>query len=198
MKTILLILGALALGGCSSSYTVKESIDEFSSADSRLIASENNRISSKSVAGGFHIDHTGVFVNPFIEVAGSGDVQRLGLGVVNKTDFTTTHGTPNSLGILRKITFKLSSGELMQLPIVHQSSESSDMIYYNSLAGYAGYDKWETGVAYVTRDQLQKLATAPGVACKIEGSKRSVIYNGKDISKSFLPNISGFYDQYVK
>jgi hypothetical protein len=56
----------------------------------------------------------------------------------------------------------------------------------------------ETGVAYLSLADLERVALAKGYYRKIEGSQRPVVYEQKDIAKGFTENLGKFYAQYVK
>lgn len=64
---ILAIMTALALSGCGAGkFAVKPADTRFSENKDPVYLSENNRISTKSIAGGIHIDDKGVYLNPFV------------------------------------------------------------------------------------------------------------------------------------
>jgi len=199
-KFLIALFLAFALIGCMApKFTVKEMDTRFSENKDPLYLAENNRISTKSIAGGTHVDDTGVFLNPFVSKSrDTGEIVLLGLYVINKTFYTTTHGGVNQLGKIREVVFRFSSGELITLDATDQKNRSSDIISYNSVAQYASYDKWETGVIRISKEQLKKLASVNKVSCKIFGSKQSVVYEEKDIAPEFLENISQFYKAYVE
>ena len=201
MKKILIgLLAAFALTGCMTpKFAVKEADTRFSENKDPLYLAENNRISTKSIAGGIHIDEKGVYLNPFVSKnRDTGNIVLLGLNIVNKTDYDTTHGGVNQLGIIREVVFRFSNGDLITLNVSNQENRSSDTVSYNSVARYASYDKWETGAIRVSEEQLKKLATANSVSCKITGSKQSVVYEEKDVAPEFLANINQFYKSYVE
>ena len=197
---LLTILAVLSLAGCvSPKFTVTEADTRFSENKNPLFLSENNRISTKSIAGGMHIDEKGVYLNPFLSKhRDTGAVLFFGINVINKTDYDTTHGGVNQLGLIREVVFRFPNGELITLDVTNQENKSSDTIWYNSLAGYASYDKWETGSIAVTREQLRQLALATALSCKITGSRQSVIYEESEIAPEFLSNLKQFYETYAQ
>lgn len=199
-RILFTILAVFSLAGCvSPKFAVTEADTRFSEKKNPLFLSENNRISTKSIAGGMHIDEKGVYLNPFISKhRDTGAVLFLGLNVINKTDYDTTHGGVNQLGLIREVVFRFPSGELITLEVTNQENRSSDTIWYNSLAGYASYDKWETGSITITKQQLRQLASATALSCKIVGSSQSVIYEETEIAPEFLSNLKQFYETYVQ
>jgi hypothetical protein len=200
MRIVTLAVAVMVLTGCvAPQFTVKEADTRFTENKNPLYLAENNRISTKSVAGGIHIDGKGVYLNPFVEkIRGTGQVMLLGFNIVNLTDYTTTAGGVNQLGLIREMVFRLSDGQLITLKVTNQENRSSDTISYNTIARYASYDKWETGVVEISKDAFEKLAFTDRLSCKISGSKQSVVYEEKDIAPTFLPNLRQFYVQYVK
>lgn len=199
-KLVIVFFVTFALTGCiTPKFAVKEADTRFSENKDLLYLAENNRISTKSIAGGMHIDEKGVFLNPFVSKSrDTGEVVLLGLNVVNKTDYDTTFGGVNQLGVIKEVVFRFPDGELITQNVTGQENRSSDTISYNSIVQSASYDKWETGAIRITKDQLQKLASAKTVSCKITGSKQSVVYEEKDIAPEFLANLNQFYKAYVE
>jgi len=201
MNRILLIISVLfVISGCiAPTFKVKEADTRFSEIKDSLFISENNRISTKSVAGGIHIDAKGVYINPFVSKnRDSGDIVSLGFNIINKTDYDTTFGGSNQLGTIQEVVFRFPDEKLITLDVGNQENQSSDFISYNSVTSSASYDKWETGIIIVTKEQFQQIASATTLSCKITGSKQSVIYEEKDVSPKFIANINQFYNEYVK
>lgn len=199
-RLVFALFAVIAITGCANTkFKVKETDSRFSENKSPLFQSENNRISTKSVAGGFHLDSDGVYLNPFVSKdTHSKKVSLLGLDIINKTDYSTAYGGVNQLGLIKKVIFRFSNGDLLTLKVTEPDTQSSGVISYNSVALYASYDKWETGTIHLTKQQFQQLSTAKALSCKIIGTKRSVTYEEEDISPKFLVNINDFYNKYVK
>lgn len=197
---ILVITTALVLSGCGAGkFAVKTADTRFSENKNPVYLSENNRISTKSIAGGFHIDDKGVFVNPFVaKDADTGEVTVLGFNVLNKTSYDTIMGGPNQLGVIQEVVFRLENGEIITLDVINQENRTSDTILYNSVSRSAGYDKWESGMVTISKADFAKLASASSISAKISGTKQSAIYETGDVSAAFLANIKQFYENYVK
>lgn len=134
MKIVILTIVAMALAGCTApQFSVKEADTRFTENKNPLYLSENNRISTKSIAGGVHINKHGVYLNPFVKKdRGTGQVTLLGFNIVNKTDYTTMAGGVNQLGLIREVVFRLSDGQLITLKVTNQENRSSDTISYGS------------------------------------------------------------------
>ena len=198
MKLFIALVLTLLLTACGAgTFTVSKVDKTFSQNKNQTYTSENNRISTKSVAGGIHIDASGVFLNPFVVKDYAGKTDVVGFNIVNKTDFDSTYGGPNQLGYIQKVVFRFPSGELITVAIENQENESADTIQYNSVTRSASYRKYETGVAILSLADFKRVASAKVLSCKIEGSKHSVVYEEKDISAGFLTNINHFYSQYI-
>lgn len=198
MKFLIIAL-TLFLPACGvGTFTVQKTDKTYSQDKSPTFTSSNNRISKKSVAGGYHLDTTGVFLNPFaIQFPISGKADTVGFDIVNKTDFSSAYGGPNQLGILRKLIFRLQNGELITVNISNAENISADVPQYNAVTKIATISKYETGVAVLSVEDFKRVAKSVGLSCKIVGSKQSVVYSVKDISPSFVQNINKFYTTYV-
>ena len=171
-KSLLTLVVALMLSACGAGkFLVKEPDTRFNESTNPVYVSENNRISSKSIAGGIHIDSKGVYVNPFVEKDSAGQVSLLGFNILNKTDFDTTMGGVNQLGVLQEVVFRLPSGELIALDVSNQENRSSDRITFNTVSRSAGYDKWESGLVTISKEDFARLAAAERVSAKITGSR---------------------------
>lgn len=197
---VLMMVMALTLAGCSTpSFAVKEVDNRFSDSNVRTFVGENNRISTKSIAGGSHIDSSGVYIDPFARTdSTTGKLLVLGFNVVNRTSYDTVFGSPNSFGVIEKMVFRFTNGELISLPMSDQDTRSSDTISYNSLLGSAGYGLWEGASTIISRSDYERIADADSIAVQIIGSKRSMVYEVKDIAPAFLANLRQFRNSYIR
>lgn len=179
-------------------FKVEQSDDRFSTNGLTTFSGFYNRISKKSLTGGTHIDDKGVFVEPFaVKNRADGKLVGMSFFIHNEADYSTNYGSPLTLGAPLKITFLTGEGAPIALPIKRGESKWSDVSSYNSITRSASASITETGFADVSPEQYQRIVNATALAVKIEGDKRSMIYETKDISKTFIPNLKGFYDQYV-
>lgn len=179
-------------------FKVEQSDDRFSIDGLTTYSAMWNRISKKSLAGGTHIDAKGVFVEPIvIKNRSNGSLQRLAFFIRNEAFYDTAYGAPLTFGTLKKITFLTGEGMPIALAIEKPESRWNDVTSYNSVTKSASSGILESGFAPVTPDQYQRILAATGLAVKVEGDKRSMIYETKDISKTFIPNLKSFYDGYV-
>lgn len=178
-------------------FEIVELDSRFEVNGARFVSGKNNRISTKSIAGGFHIDSKGVFVNPVMGVSADSTQSSLALNISNFTEFDTKYGAPNTLGQLRSITFLVNSETPIQLDITDAQRRSADLATYNQVSQSASRDIVEVGTAKITPNWYYKIAYAQSVAVKIIGSKRSVVYEAEEISPDFLANLRQFYELHI-
>ncbi len=201
MKRLLMsVVILLGLVGCGpGQFTVKQSDDRFTENKNPLLISENNRISSKSAQGGVYVNDKGIYLNPFVEKSKTtNQVIALGFNVINKTDYNTMTGDIDQLGLLNEVVFRINDGQLITLRVAAAENTTPGTVSFNTVARYASSDKSETGIVSISRSDYEKLIGATAISFKIAGTKRSRVYEEKDISSSFLPNLRQFYQTYVK
>jgi hypothetical protein len=180
-------------------FEISQPDNRFSENKSEVWTSSNNRISKRSIAGGVHVDASGVFINPMVvKDPGTGKVIGLALNLVNVTSYDTAFGSPNTLGAMQEIAFLINETTPIVLPVEKGDSTWSDGVSYNTVTKSASSDILETGIARLTVEQYQQIIAAESIAVKITGSKRSVTYEAKHIAKTFIPNLQSFYEQKVK
>jgi hypothetical protein len=124
-------------------------------------------------------------------------LQRLAFFIRNEAIYDTAYGAPLTFGTLQKITFLTGEGIPIVLTIEKPESRWSDVTSYNSITRSASSSILESGFTQVTPAQYQRILAATALAVKVEGDKRSMIYEAKDISKAFISNLKSFYDGYV-
>lgn len=207
MRKCSIIVAALALATVTPAqaglfglpkFKVEQSDDRFSTDGLTTYSGLYNRISKKSLAGGTHIDDKGVFVEPIaIKSKADGKLVKLSFFIHNEADMSTNYGSPLTLGTPLKISFLTGEGSPIALPINRGETAYGDVPTYNSITRSASSSVRESGFADVTPEQYLRIINATALAVKIEGDKRSMIYEVKDVSKTFIPNLKSFYDQYV-
>ena len=170
----------------------------FDQSGTVVLSSKNNRISKKSIVGGSHLDENGVYVNPVVvKDMQSGRVLELGLVILNRTGYDTNYGSPNTLGLIQEIAFAPDSGPPILLPVVGADYEWSKATTYNPISNSASKDIKESGLAPLSVEQYQAIASAKSVVVRIVGSERSVTYEAKDLTPAFMPNLRTFLDDAV-
>jgi hypothetical protein len=168
--------------------------DRFSTGPTVTVMGQNNRISKKSVAGGAHIDAEGVYLEPLVvRNRSDGELVRVGFFLHNETSITSNYGTPNSVGIPQRIIFIVDGSRQITTEIVRGGNDAGGGVSYNSIGQYASSSLRETGLACVHLDEMTAISQAHSIAIKVEGSQRSVIYDERDIAKSFLSNLAAFH-----
>ena len=180
-------------------FKIEQSDDRFSTTGLTSYSGMWNRISKRSVAGGIHIDSGGVFVEPVvIRNKADGAVVAISFFVHNDLRYDTS-GTSGllSLGQLQRITFLTGEGGPIALPIERAASKWGDVTSYDAVTRTASTSLTETGFAPVTREQYQRIMNAPTLIAKIDGSRRSVIFEAKHVLKSFQHNLRNFWNGYI-
>ncbi|MEG3174166.1 hypothetical protein U1708_18320 [Sphingomonas sp. ZB1N12] len=179
-------------------FKVDQSDDRFSANGLTTYSGLNNRISKKSLAGGTHIDGSGVFVEPVaIKKKDDGSIVALSFFIHNDVSDGTGPGAALTLGEPTRINFITGEGAPINLTIERGKRQWSDITAYNSVTRTASTAITETGFADVTPEQYQRIMNAPQLLAKIEGEKRSMTYEVKDISKSFQMNLKTFWNDYA-
>ncbi|MBB3589427.1 conserved exported hypothetical protein [Sphingomonas sp. T1] len=179
-------------------FKVDQSDDRFSANGLTIYSGLNNRISKKSLAGGTHIDGSGVFVEPVaIKKKDDGSIVALSFFIHNDVSDGTGPGAALTLGEPTRINFITGEGAPINLTIERGKRQWSDITAYNSVTRTASTAITETGFADVTPEQYQRIMNAPQLLAKIEGEKRSMTYEVKDISKSFQMNLKTFWNDYA-
>jgi len=174
-------------------FTIEKNIDRFSTDGIATMIGKNNRVSKKSPVGGVYVGPGGIYLEPEAELRQSdGSLARLGFLIHNETESDTLYGSPNALGSLRQITFILDGGGPVAFPITDSDEKVSGTAQYNTITHSASSGVSERGLVTLTREQFHEIANAQTIAVKIEGSTRSVVFNERDVSKSFLPNLRAF------
>lgn len=180
-------------------FKVTQADTRFSADQSLVFSGQNNRISRKSIAGGVETDASGVYVDPTVKKdRQTNQVTSIGLAIVNRTSEDTTYGDVNSLGVPQQISFLLDGSTPVTLLVQSGNLKTSGVATYNTIGHYASTDVNEVGIATITRLQYQQIISAKSVAVQIQGSRRSVVYEAKDISPSFIPNLRSFFQQYIQ
>jgi hypothetical protein len=206
MRKFVVFLFSLVLIGCASGqggmfgpgrFEVVEADMRFSDTGNSIHTSRNNRVSSKSIAGGVHIDGSGVFINPVLTRSSSGELLLLGFSIENMTSHDTAFGSPNRLGNIQRISFLVDGSNPIILNASSGSTDWSDVISYNTVTRSASSDIQESAMVSLGVEEYQRILRAREVAIQIQGSIRSVGYEYSDISNSFIPNLREFYDSYI-
>lgn len=201
LLSITLAMGLVACAGTfgPAPFTVTQPDTRFAPTTDQAFIGHNNRISSKSVVGGVHIDAGGVYIDPGVIKDRNTGAVSLRLLVTNRTDYSTNYGTVNQLGLLESLAFALPGGRTITLPISRADVLETDGIArYNSITNSASIGLRETGMAPITRQQFEDIVNAQTMAVRVRGSMRSVTYESNELAPSFVSNLRTFYQQYVR
>lgn len=196
---LLIALAAPASAGLFGlpKFKVEQSDDRFSTSGTTTFTGVWNRISKKSLAGGVHIDSSGVFVEPVVSRQKSdGAIAALSFFVHNETSEGGGAGDVLSLGQLQRITFVTGEGAPIPLEVV-SGERDVGTTSYNSVTRTASTRVSESGFARVSPGDYQRIMNAPALIARIEGSRRSMTYEVKDVSKSFQVNLRSFWTAHA-
>lgn len=178
-------------------FTVTQSDNRFSADGSTTYSASGNRISRRSIAGGVHIDKSGVYLDPSVILEPtSHDVKIIVLHLLNVTDRYGIAGAPNSFGRPNRITFITGEGA----PIILEFAQGRQTFgESNCRYGAMGCITpiTELGSAKIDARDYSRLITATALAIKVDGSERSHIYETADIAPSFIANLTSFYNHYI-
>ena len=181
----------------SPKFTVSQSDDRFSASGRTVCSSQGNRISKRSIAGGTHIDQGGVYLNPMAVMdKGTGKLTLLSLSLVNETERIGGIGEPNALGRPIRVAFITGEGAPIVLPITSAERRYGEA-NCSQYAGSCTTSLLESGLATISLEDYRRLMAASALAVKVDGTDRSHVYETKDISPTFIPNLRAFYDRYL-
>lgn len=181
----------------SPKFVITQPDDRFSSDGRTTWTSEGNRISKRSIAGGTHIDRTGVFLNPSVVVnTETGKVGLLALTLVNITERMGGIGAPNALGLPKRVSFITGEGQPIVLEITSAERTFGEVRCSEFQMGCTT-PIVESGMAVISIEDYRRLISANALAIKVQGSERSHVYETKDIERSFIPNLKTFYTAHV-
>ena len=191
MRTIIKLLAlSLLLVSCGApSFTIKQLGDKFSKPDAPItIASDGNRISTKSSQGGIHIDSKGVYINPFVtEDRTTHKVLSVGFFISHSNS-----GYESGFNPIKKIIFITDKNERIEINAVPEKSEES-LGTWNNITKEYNSSFYESASADISIKDFKTLASANWLETKIIGGDREQTYDKDEMSKSFLQNLKLFY-----
>lgn len=192
-KLVLFALTAL-LAGCSGlSYQVTQLDSRFSEFDTYV--AEGNRISTKSIAGGVHIDNRGVQINPSASFDKDGKLAALYISLLNVTDHSSMHGAPNSIGIPSAIEF-LADDKRIRVPLASERRHS-DTVTRSANDRSLSIGIAEYGIGEITPADFTTIVNSQSLVVRVSGSRQSHTYENADIAPSFRANMRSFYERFV-
>lgn len=179
-------------------FKIEQIDDRFSDTPTITFMGQNNRISKKSPVGGIYIGGQGLYLEPLMmRNRADGTIARVGFFFHNETEIDTAYGSPNSIGTPQSIVFIIDGSKRVSASFVQGGSAFGDGIQYNSMSRSASSSLRETGLAYVSVEDMEAIAHARSIAIKVEGSRRAATFDEQDIAKTFLANLAAFYAEKV-
>lgn len=196
---IALAVVCLLLIGCMNSYRVTEADDRFSTGTTHGTFAHGCRVSSKSIAGGTHLDDNGLYISPAIfRDKVSGEVKGAGFSIENIYDSSSLYGTPNALGVITSAVFNVD-GEVIPLQIDAASgAQSRGGSSYNTVDKSVSAGMQEQAGATLPVDKLEKIIRGKVIILRVVGSRGSVTYEDSDISRSYRENLARFGTEVMK
>ncbi|HUG82362.1 MAG TPA: hypothetical protein VML01_11910 [Bryobacterales bacterium] len=129
-----ILLAALYVVGCGARpFVIAEADTRFHESKDPLFYGENNRISSRSMLGGVHIDSRGIYMIPIVtKDQETGEVLSLALSVENVTEHNSMVGGSLMLGQIREIAFELD-GKTLVLDVSEAGQQWADLVDFNTV-----------------------------------------------------------------
>ncbi len=187
----ILIIVIITLYGCAPSFAIKSLSDKFSDISKpEIIVGENNRISTKSSQGGWHVDEKGVYVDPYVSK------DRITKEILSFGFYITHLNRELNDGFrpINQIIFITDSGKRIELSVTATDTDFS-VNSWNNITNQYNTSFSESGHTSVTRDDFLNLVNAKWCEAKIVGGERIQTYDKDDISSDFLKNLKTFYNQ---
>lgn len=191
--TIALLASLLAACGAPS-FSIVKTGDKFAASDTPYgYIGKNNRLSTKSTQSGTHIDHKGVYLEPYVfRSKSTNEIISIGFYV---THYNYSHS--DGFRPINNIVFLTDTGGRIEVPVKAVDSDFS-IGTWNSVSKEYNTSYTETGSINMNLQNFSKLANAKWLEVKINGGNRSQTYNKDEVSSSFLANIKSFYKTSVQ
>jgi len=193
-KTMTILFALLILNGCAASfvskYNVTEEIDKFN----------NNEVTATMSGGVIDADYLGIVANaaefnPFVIRSHDGKIITTGI----KFTFEVVGGS-GWLNVRKGSTIKF---------LINNGSET---VIAKAVKGNIDYDvsapmgtvyttKYDSGLFYISPEQLRKIAYATTVEVRVSGASAYQDFPrqpNNHLIEDFLPNIKKFYETEVK
>lgn len=168
-------------------------------SDSRVAANLPEHASGRDDLSGIHLQPV------IVSSSSSDDDSFMGLLLVNLDGgvfhwWTATIDFPGipRLGIPRRINFKPSGQEAIELPVQAGDPDWAAAIDYQP--GWASNQPvmLETGVAELSPEQFEQIVKADSYSLEIEGTHQVISFTATEISDAFRTNLQKFYARHVQ
>lgn len=192
-RLVLLSLVALLSACAGPGYKVTQLDSRFSDFDT--YAAEGNRVSTKSIAGGTHIDDRGVQINPVVDFDKDGRLDALYISLLNVTDHSSMHGAPNSIGVPSAVEF-LADGQRIHISLASERRHS-DTITRSANDRSLSVGIAEYGIGKISPADFTAIVNAQALVVRVRGSRQFHTYENVDIAPSFRANLRSFHERFV-
>ena len=171
---------------------VKMSDNASDSQKTYTIVGKNNRLSAKSAQGSAHIDSKGLYIDPFlIRETGSDKLLNSGFYLIHH-NFEVSGG----FRPMRQLIFTTDQNKEISTEVTGQEIDY-DMANWNAATVNYSSTFTEYGVIRLQKEDFIKILTSDTLAVKVIGGEVTQTYNNDEISRSFLENMTEFYqDQF--
>ncbi len=167
--------------------------DKFSDSNAPYgFVGKNNRLSTKSSKGGTHIDEKGVYLDPFVfKNNKSNSIKSVGFYVAHYSFELSDGFRP-----INEIIFLTDKGYRIKANVKPIDSEFN-IGTWNKVSKEFDSTFNEFGVTNILLRDFMLLASSKWVEVKINGQKRTQIYNREEVLLSFMNNLNAFYKNKV-
>lgn len=174
--------------------------DKFADKAKLKIYSEYNRLSTKSICGGIHIDDKGVYIDPIASFDNNQKLEKLSLVVLYYnligTDALSNAACGKGFEPIQEIIF-LADGKRISIKL---KPFNSDIKYYNWNNISKGFDGIfrEDSAGIIALDELSIIANAKNLDVKIVGGKNSQTFDNNELEDDFKTNLKSFIKAVTK
>ncbi len=201
MRTIaaLALVVSLFFVGCATTYRTSESDARFSTGNLSIIRAHGCRISTKSIAGGTHVNDSGLFLDPFIgKNIKTGQIENAGFYLENLYDSSSLYGSPNELGRVSSVVINVD-GEAVPLHLLSADfTHSTGGTNYNTVDRSVSVSMHDHAILSLTPEKLAAIIRGKEMAAQVIGSRGSVVYEPSDISRDFREKLARFGVEIMK
>jgi hypothetical protein len=199
-KIFLLGIMAFLLSGCMGLtkpdfQITTNQIDKFADKTKFEIYSVYNRLTSKSICGGIHIDDKGLYLDPVANLDNNQILEHITLvalyyNAVSTDDFTNAVCGKKGFEPIREIIFLADDTRIS----IKTKPHDTDLKYYgwnNISKGYDGIYK-EVSVGFISFEELMIIANSKNLDVKVIGDKNSQTFDEKELEDDFKSNLKKF------
>jgi hypothetical protein len=196
---VLIMVGCAGLTKPDFQISTSQS-DKFADKTKPKIYSSYNRLSTKSVCGGIHIDDKGVYIDPIASFDKDQKLEQLSLVILYYnlagTDALSRASCGNGFEPIQEVVF-LADEKRISIKV---KPFNLDIKYYNWNNISNGYDGIyrEDSAGIITLDDLKAIANAKNLDVKVIGGKNSQTFENSELEDDFKTNLKSFIKAITK